>query len=189
MIARCQYNPSVSAKPLAVAHLPNWTWIINQRGYANVVPPSLQLDSLLSKATTTNDVLPSTGVYGLLYAMDPEDEQSLDIYEGVDVQRRPSSVSESGLPLHMRPTEQGLGAYNKWYITVRVVKVLDATVAVDDIERVLVYVDELRIKESLPRDEYVLRMNKGIQEAMVLGLPEGWVDKVMRPFIPAAVIP
>ncbi|KAF8915928.1 condensin complex subunit SMC2 [Mucidula mucida] len=153
MIARCQYNPSVSAKPLAVAHLPNWTWIINQRGYANVVPPSLQLDSLLSEATTTNDVLPSTGVYGLLYAMDPEDEQSLDIYEGVDVQRRPSSVSESGLPLHMRPTEQGLGAYNKWYITVRVVKVLDATVAVDDIERVLVYVDELRIKESLPRDE------------------------------------
>ncbi|KAF9055127.1 hypothetical protein BDZ89DRAFT_1055740 [Hymenopellis radicata] len=186
MIARCQYNPSVSAKPLAVAHLPDWTWIINQRGYANVVPPSLELDSSLSEATTTDDVLPSTGVYGLLYAMDREDEQSLDVYEGVDVGRRSNKDSESGQPSHVRPTEQGSGAYNKWYIDVRVVKALDVTVEVDEIERVLVYVDELRIKESGPRDEYVDRMNRGIQEAMTLGLPASWVERVVRPFIPAA---
>ncbi|KAF5373791.1 hypothetical protein D9758_000686 [Tetrapyrgos nigripes] len=49
-----------------VALLRGWRWLINERGYANVVP--------------------STGdhhVYGFLYELDAEDEATLDGYEGV----------------------------------------------------------------------------------------------------------
>ncbi|KAJ7156982.1 Butirosin biosynthesis, BtrG-like protein [Mycena crocata] len=60
MNSRCPDN-----KCLGIARLRDWRWIINTRGYANVIP---------SKGDE---------VWALLYDLSPSDEVSLDIYEGV----------------------------------------------------------------------------------------------------------
>jgi gamma-glutamylcyclotransferase (GGCT)/AIG2-like uncharacterized protein YtfP len=50
---------------VGVAVLRDWKWLISTRGYANVIPS------------------PGDVVYGLVYALTPANEQSLDGYEGV----------------------------------------------------------------------------------------------------------
>ncbi|KAF8912089.1 hypothetical protein CPB84DRAFT_1761234 [Gymnopilus junonius] len=52
------------SKYVCVGSLANWKWIINVRGYANIIP-------------SEGDI-----VYGLMYELTPADEESLDIYEG-----------------------------------------------------------------------------------------------------------
>ncbi|KAK6501484.1 hypothetical protein TWF481_009322 [Arthrobotrys musiformis] len=51
----------------SVARLPNYRWIISERGYANIVRS------------------PGDEVWGMLYDLPPADEASLDRYEGVPV--------------------------------------------------------------------------------------------------------
>ncbi|KAF9469330.1 Butirosin biosynthesis, BtrG-like protein [Collybia nuda] len=58
------------------ASLKDWKWIINNRGYANVIP---------SKGHT---------VYGLMYELTPDDERLLDGFEGV-----PNSYIKRILPV------------------------------------------------------------------------------------------
>ncbi|KAJ7745009.1 Butirosin biosynthesis, BtrG-like protein [Mycena maculata] len=60
MAFRCPEN-----KFVGTARLPDWRWIINKRGYANVVP---------SKGDQ---------VWAFLYELSPSDEVNLDGYEGV----------------------------------------------------------------------------------------------------------
>jgi gamma-glutamylcyclotransferase len=60
MKRRCPNSPYVG-----IAILEGWKWIINQRGYANVVP-------------SEGDV-----VYGLVYELSSTDERTLDRCEGV----------------------------------------------------------------------------------------------------------
>lgn len=52
-------------------------------------------------------------------------------------------------------------------------------------ETVLCYVDASRVEEAKPRDEYVHRINMGLRDARRKGMPEAYVDKSLRPFIPA----
>ncbi|KAJ4337769.1 hypothetical protein N0V95_008248 [Ascochyta clinopodiicola] len=58
---------------LGVARLPHYTWLINDRGYANIV-----------EANETSRSY-SDEVYGLVYSLLPEDEKRLDRNEGVPV--------------------------------------------------------------------------------------------------------
>lgn len=58
---------------LGVARLPHHTWLINTRGYANVV----------SRSATSGRY--SDAVYGLVYGLQAEDERRLDRNEGVPV--------------------------------------------------------------------------------------------------------
>ncbi|KAK6348149.1 hypothetical protein TWF718_005963 [Orbilia javanica] len=60
MARRCPTSPYTS-----IARLPNYRWIISERGYANIVRS------------------PGDEVWGMLYDLSPPDEQSLDKYEGV----------------------------------------------------------------------------------------------------------
>lgn len=57
------------ATPVGIGHLPGWRWIINARGYANVVECETESDG--------------EGVWGMLYLLPPRDEESLDKCEGV----------------------------------------------------------------------------------------------------------
>lgn len=58
---------------LGIACLPNYTWLINDRGYANIVEQNSSSKSY------------SDEVYGLVYSLLPEDEKRLDRNEGVPV--------------------------------------------------------------------------------------------------------
>jgi gamma-glutamylcyclotransferase len=132
-----------------IARLVRHRWIINGRGFANIVPGS------------KNDV-----VYGLLYMLQPDDETSLDISEGV-----------------------ALGSYEKQRIMVELWPAAGETwtdVLSTPPERIeaLVYVDVKYTNPSKPRREYVRRMNSGIEDAARLGVPPAYIEDVMRPFIP-----
>lgn len=53
--------------------------------------------------------------------------------------------------------------------------------------RVLFYVDERHTGESTIREDYIGCMNRGIQEALQLGLSQESVDKVVRPHVPQGI--
>lgn len=181
MKARCP-----ESQPLALAHLPHpWIWLINARGYANVVNTSCSSTSESSNeastSTKTTDVLSNThqdavpdgstepGVFGVLYHLPPADEALLDVYEGV-----PFSYQKLVLPVTVVPgtTDQALAS----------------SAPEDQVSgtvEALVYVDQKRTGPGDPREEYVARINRGIHEASEqFALPAWYVNKVLRPFIP-----
>lgn len=188
MRSRCQIDPAHSGKPLAIATLPHWRWLICEAGYANVLPqPGLRVPT---QDSDTAHKVPISGtedaVYGVLYQMDLGDERILDGYEGVDA-RAADANPHSGVSVHVRPKEQGSGSYNKWYVEADVVKWLDGADGLGDGGKVpvLVYVDENCVQLAGPKHEYIARMNRAIRESVELGVPITWVDQVMRKFIPA----
>ena len=52
-------------------------------------------------------------------------------------------------------------------------------------QTVLCYVDADRVQEAQPKGEYVYRINMDITDAKKKGMPSSYVDKYLRPFIPA----
>jgi hypothetical protein len=164
MASRCP-----GSTPLHLAWVGGWKFIINQRGVANIVP-----DPIFD--TTMGCYNP--GVYGVLYEIDDDDEESLDLCEGVpDVyQKVEMSVwvqREGGFDGSVTGDGEGAELARK---------------------TALVYGDPKRTEDGRPRQEYVLRMNTGIREASNpkqipgfkkrLPLPREYVEKVLRPFIP-----
>ncbi|KAL4917077.1 hypothetical protein BDW62DRAFT_89580 [Aspergillus aurantiobrunneus] len=206
MRVRCTHNPTLSAHPVAIAALDSWRWLICQNGYANVVPPaglrigpqSVEGDAVQE---SVSDSIPHGGVYGVLYELSAEDERVLDGHEEVDHCSGLSLAGSGadgmegkvgiGVPAEIRPRDQGNGSYNKWYLGARVVKWLDEEYRErNGFEgeggevKVLVYIDELRVRVAKPKNEYVPRMNRAIKEAVGLGFPQDWAEEVMRPSIP-----
>ena len=148
-----------------VARLNNYKWLINERGYANVVElsrhKSMTQDlSLLSSTKAYEDK-----VWGLVYTLLPSDETRLDRNEGV-----PVAYTKEWLVCDFWPVEDGSGPAN----------------VTAEPERVdmLVYINREQVKASAPKKEYVYRMNKGIDDAVEEGVPGEYVEKVMRRFIP-----
>lgn len=85
-------NRCPDALPIAIAHLAHpWAWLINERGYANVVDTSKH-DAAADQTAAADATLDAAssmgspdkpGVYGLLYLLSSDDEADLDMYEGV----------------------------------------------------------------------------------------------------------
>lgn len=69
MIQRCP-----TSEYLGIARLPDYRWIINDRGYANVVEISAK-----------DDEKQKDEVWGLVYSLQKEDERRLDVNEGVPI--------------------------------------------------------------------------------------------------------
>lgn len=157
------------AKPKHLGWIGGWSFIINQRGFANIVPDA---DFDTNDGTGRQQ---SPGVFGVLYEISGDDGESLDVYEGV-----PHAYEKLELVVSIRhrggggPEQQLEGGW---------------TGEDETLERVaLVYVDRKRTRPSAPRPEYVRRMNRGIREASTSDsfapLPGWYVKEVMRPFIP-----
>lgn len=135
--------------PIGLAYVKGWTWIINERGYANIVKQGL--------ANTDEQ---NSGVYGLVYRLHSLDEVKLDACEGV-----PWVYEQKMLEAEWTNSATGVSGEKI---------------------QVLVYVDLKHVSRSVPKHEYIGRMNVGIKEAMeTWGLPAAYVDDVLRPFIPA----
>ncbi|KAM5358706.1 hypothetical protein ACJZ2D_015049 [Fusarium nematophilum] len=165
MRQRCPYST-----PVGLAYLKGWKWIINARGYANVVQLPLEDDRLDGDENDDDSRGSSSrkgkgkekareeeeeGVYGLLYLLPPQDEELLDGYEGVP------------------------WAYKKYQVDVKWASSKEG----EETLQALIYIDDLRVEEDVPRDEYVDRMERGIEDAVEnWGLDEEWADRVMRKF-------
>ncbi len=48
----------------------------------------------------------------------------------------------------------------------------------------LVYIDRNKTTPDEPKEEYIYRMNMGVQDALKEGVPKEYVNDVMREFIP-----
>lgn len=143
---------------LGVARLPNYQWIMNDRGYANVVEVA---DSNSTSMSPYDDV-----VFGLVYSLEAEDEKRLDKNEGV-----PVAYTKEMLQCEFWPSD----TEHK----------VDTSKDPEKKEDMLVYIDRNRVQPDKPREEYIYRMNQGITDAVKLGVPEDYVRDVMRKYIPA----
>ncbi|KAH7070949.1 hypothetical protein FB567DRAFT_538991 [Paraphoma chrysanthemicola] len=160
------------AKYLGIARLSNYTWIINDRGYANVVQLPSASSTPQSPSSKAEEEDYASKVYGLVYSLSPADESRLDKNEGVPIaytkERLPCAFWSAGEP------SDPVSPHSK----------IDVTGPADETLDMLVYIDRERVEPDEPRKEYVYRMNRGIEDAVSVGVPEGYVDAVMRKYIP-----
>ena len=142
--------PCPSSAYVGIAPLNSYRWHINNRGYANIVQ--------------TQD--PSNLVYGLVYALTPEDEERLDGNEGV-----PECYTKEMIPIDYWPLQLG----EKWDPESSSVSSMD----------LLVYIDRKRCTDDKLKAEYVHRINMGVLDAVKIGVPESYMGDMIRKFIPA----
>lgn len=147
-----------SSTPVGLGYLPGWRWLINARGYANVVKMD---EGETETETETGEGMGKMkagqegGVWGLLYLLPPADEELLDGYEHV-----PTGYEKRHLDVRWERDEAGR-------------EVAEGERA----QRALVYVDFQRTEEGLPWEEYVGRMERGIEEMVrVWGMDEGYAE-------------
>lgn len=119
-------------------------WIINQRGYANVIPSS------------------GDYVYGFIFELNPKDEAALDRYEGA-----PDIYGKEIHPVQSRMSPGDGETATK--------KPIDT----------LVYIDTVNTSPGVPKTEYIHRINMAVKDGLENGVPQSYVDKYIRPFIPA----
>lgn len=150
-----------TSKYRGVARLNGYKWIINDRGYANVVQVNTtDPEDLASSSNYTNVV------FGLVYSLKEEDEKRLDKNEGV-----PIAYEKEDIACEFWESKDG-----KWVdVSIKPTKAID----------MLVYIDRNRTTTDDPKKEYIYRMNRGIDDAIKQGVPKEYVDDVMRKFIPA----
>lgn len=198
MTLRCTASPTRSGRPVAIARLHGWKWFICERGCANVAYTGKANRAGASYGDANGDG--EDEVWGVLYDMSVEDEETLDRYEHVDWAAPETDTETSqesrGVELvefaGVRPTEQGKGHHNKVYVQAEIME-WKAKEWEGQQQRhwvtVLVYVDEYRLADGEIRENYIGRMNRGIQEAVALGLSEEWVARVVRPWVPEGIDP
>ena len=150
---------------LGIARLPGYRWHINARGSANVAPVSATQQPL---EDSTSD-----GVWGLVYRLSPADEAKLDIREHV-----PDNFTKEMLPTKYWPGNICKAPFHS--ATEYIIDLANPSEKVD----MLVYVSRLGTTDDRPRDEYIVRMNEGINNALKVGVPKEYIDKVIRKFIP-----
>jgi gamma-glutamylcyclotransferase len=162
---------------LGIARLKNFKWIINERGYANVVEikPMTKLrrnavDLGVPEAWQWTGKYESQ-VWGLVYSLQPSDEQRLDRNEGVPVAYTKEMLRCDFWPASENQVD-GSSEPAKMYWSKLKKKGL------------LVYINRDAVTPSKPKEEYVYRMNMGIKDAIKEGVPQGYVEEVMRKFIP-----
>ncbi|KAL6710906.1 hypothetical protein ACN47E_006781 [Coniothyrium glycines] len=168
MHIRCPHS-----KYMGIARLNNYRWLINDRRYANVVAaskdgpiPTAHADHGASSSISATRSEYAAVVFGLVYSLTAADEGQLDRNEGVPVAYTKEMLAcdfwpatSASLPIDTRKPPE---------------KVID----------MLVYIDRLRITPDKPRKEYIYRMNRGIEDAIKAGVPEKYVEDIMRSFIP-----
>ncbi|KAF1913325.1 hypothetical protein BDU57DRAFT_581965 [Ampelomyces quisqualis] len=163
-----------TAQYLGVARLTGYKWIISARGYANIVetqrsqqPEEAKQPDRENQPSSTYDAV----VFGLVYSLEPSDEANLDRNEGV-----PIAYTKEYLPCDFWPAGARADSL-RWHRAVDGER--DRGGKVD----MLVYIDRERVGEGDAREEYVYRMNRGVDDAVRMGVPGGYVVEVIRRFI------
>ena len=147
----------------AFGALKGYKWIIGERGYANVVQTT----------PSTSKRQDEHVVYGMLYTLEPDDEEHLDIAEGV-----PHAYFKRELDVELVSKDKAqIGDESA------VEEGTAKTKGKLEVVKALVYVDEKRGGEGICKEEYVARINRGIKDAMGKGMERSWVERVIRPFV------
>jgi gamma-glutamylcyclotransferase len=157
MSSRCP-----SSTPLGIASLKNHKWIINTRGFANIIPGQSE-------------------VWGLVYSLTPTDINRLDKNEGV-----PWAYTKETHEIEFWPSN--INNNSKSSSSSKNADFVETSIEIGKVQPVktnaLVYIDRQRVEEGEPREEYIYRMNHGIIDALKVGIPPLYIEKEMRRFIP-----
>jgi len=148
---------------IGTALLPRHRWIINTRGYANLVPTT----------TATNDDH-DHDTYGVVYTITESDEAQLDLSEGVPYWYQRVKLSVKLLLLPSYSSSSGEGEADR-----------EGEGEESVLEDVLVYIDTIRTRDGAPKEEYISRINNGFKDAA--GIPKEWVERYVRKYVPAGV--
>ncbi|KAH7158083.1 hypothetical protein B0J13DRAFT_618124 [Dactylonectria estremocensis] len=161
------------SKFIGCARLSHYRWQINERGYANVVEAE------------------GHWVDGLVYEIDEADESRLDINEGVSKNaytKRYMTVllNRAQSPLYRRPTAWIVdkGGPAKVRLLAEAEGQKESEHPQHWEQNVLVYVSLNYIVDSKPKEEYIKRINFGVNDAKALGVGDDYVTNCIRPFIP-----
>lgn len=108
------------------------------------------------------NVIPSPGdiVWGMVYILSAIDEAYLDRNEGAPTIYEKKVMNVDFMPAKGLAVEGGL-------------------------IQGLVYVDVKRTHVGDIAEEYIYRMNQAIKDAVQMGVPEEYIERCLRPFIPA----
>ncbi|KAH4125087.1 gamma-glutamylcyclotransferase [Parastagonospora nodorum] len=155
-----------SSTYIGLARLSGFKWLINTRGYANIVETPHPTTSEGAKDEDEDGDEDEDEVWGMLYTLTPADEAQLDKNEGV-----PEAYTKELVRCEFWSAEETRGK-------------IDVGRPMTDTRHVLVYIDRRRTTAGVPRAEYVYRMNRGIEDAVECGVPGGYVEGVVREFIP-----
>jgi len=155
------------SKLVGLGRLTGWHWIINSRRYANVV------EIKEGNPEPINSEFPFA--WGLVHYVSERDIERLDVDEGVawgsydrvvlNVDLWPKDTVEGKTQI---PEQQSLNVPRQTLQKVNM----------------YVYVDPRQTDIGKPYQEYIVRINNGIQDALPLGLPIDYTEKVLRHFIP-----
>ncbi|UKZ55488.1 hypothetical protein TrVGV298_009312 [Trichoderma virens] len=158
MRQRCPYSTAVG-----LGKITGWRWIINARGYANIVREGGYEDFDMEGEEVDDEKIKLRGesrtkdegeakeshVYGMLYLLPVEDEERLDRYEGV-----PWAYEK----LHLEASwVSNTDRLNRGQDGEQAAEVEEELTPV----KVLAYVDRQRVTEARPKEEYVGRMERG----------------------------
>jgi gamma-glutamylcyclotransferase len=144
---------------LGIGRLGSYNWIINERGYANVTEINASNPPIDTRFPET---------WGLVYKLSETDEKRLDRNEGV-----PYAYTKESLDVDFWPAEETSETKNR-------IDVMNGSQK----RKMLVYVDRKRLAQDQPQKEYIYRMNMGIEDALKLVVPNGYIEHVVRKFIP-----
>lgn len=162
-----------NSKFIGCARLSNYRWQINERGYANVLEAE------------------GHWVDGLVYEIDQRDEAKLDINEGVSK----NAYAKRYMPVFLRRAHSAL--YRRptsWIVdkggpTRAMRQMKQEGIKLSEYPQhwqqdVLVYISLNFIQDSDPKDEYVNRINLGLNDARALGIEDDYIKNCIRPYIP-----
>ncbi|KAI1749940.1 hypothetical protein F4782DRAFT_533022 [Xylaria castorea] len=154
------------------ALLPDYRWLINERGYANIVPAS------------------GFTIHGLVYELGTGDEARLDRSEGVSS----GAYSKVCLPVILHPASAALqistqrlaqdGGPGRVIAEARQQMMHVKNSEVYLWSSILVYVSYDFVHFGYPRDGYIDRMNSGIGDAVTMGVPQDYFENAIRNAIP-----
>ena len=161
---------------VGIATLHGWRFLVNNRGFANVVPS------------------PRDHVEGLVYRLSLTDEANLDKNEGVpwayqkfilsiELFTTPIEHVARAVPLLAKELEA-----SEPYITPPPLQDQSRTLG-GRFVKALVYLSKNHVQESRPRDEYVDRMNAGIMDARKLGVSDIYIRHHLRRYIRDRALP
>lgn len=152
---------------LGRARLPNHRFQINERGFANVVAH------------------PDSHVEGLCYRLSELDEEQLDCAEGV-----PKAYEKVELEIELFPAPSSLPetkvasiAQDRTYRQTLPSAHQQQQQQQPKPATALVYLSTEYTSPGQPWDEYILRMEKGLDEALRMGVSEAYVNQVVRPWL------
>ena len=156
MYDRCP-NSSIAG----MGRMKGYRWIINKRGYANIVPTEATEGGKQPYDVPYTHV--EECVYGMVYLIAPDDEARLDVHEEVPFAYTKEIMTADFWPVGPPDPSPVLPSKKR---------------------DMLVYIDRNRTNSGLPQREYIDRMNYAIHDLEDIGSPLAYTSFVLRPRIP-----